>query len=51
MGCYRWLGKALAVMTDGAFGKTGCPVIPQPAARKACLQGVSEMNGALVTYS
>jgi hypothetical protein len=50
-GCYRWLGKALAVMTDGAFGKTGCPVIPQPAARKECLQGVSEMNGALVTYS
>ena len=50
-GCYRWLGKTLAVITDGEFGQTGCPLLTAAAARRACLEGVSTMEDALVTFS
>jgi hypothetical protein len=50
-GCNRWLGKALGVLTDGAFAKTGCPLLATPAARRACGEGVKAMEGALVTFS
>ena len=49
--CYRWLGKALAVVTDGRFGEEGCPQLAAGAARSACRAGASSMEGALVTFS
>jgi hypothetical protein len=49
--CYRWLGKALAVVTDGEFGKTGCPRLARADARRSCEAGAREMNGPLVTFS
>ena len=35
--CYRWLGKAVAVLTDGAFEREGCPLLERPGARRWCL--------------
>ena len=49
--CYRLLGKALGVITDGRFEQTGCPRILRPAARKACVDGVRSMDGPLGTFS
>ncbi len=51
VGCYRWLGKALGVLTDGKFEQTGCPLMPTTAGRRACVQGVRAMNGPLETFS
>ena len=34
--CYRWLGKAVAVLTDGAFAREGCPLLERPRARRWC---------------
>ncbi len=48
--CYRWLGTTLAVLTDGAFGRTGCPQLAGAAGR-SCRMGASAMEGALVTFS
>lgn len=48
--CYRWLGTALAVLTDGAFGRTGCPQLTGDAGR-SCREGAAAMEGALVTFS
>jgi hypothetical protein len=49
-GCYRWLGKALAVITDGSFARAGCPRLA-PAARRECEAGAATMEQALVTFS
>lgn len=49
--CYRWLGKAVAVLTDGAFEAEGCPELPAADARRACLAGARERESALVTFS
>jgi hypothetical protein len=49
--CYRWLGKALAVVTDGAFARDGCPRLSRPAARRQCAAGASTMEDPLVTFS
>ena len=49
--CYRWLGKALAVVTDGRFERSGCPRLTDAAARRHCLEGARTMNEALVTFS
>jgi hypothetical protein len=49
--CYRWLGKTLAVVTDGAFGEIGCPRLDADAARRQCRAGADTMEGALVTFS
>ena len=51
LACYRWLGKVLAVVTDGAFGGFGCRSLPDAPARQACNEGVRAMNGALETFS
>jgi hypothetical protein len=48
--CYRWLGKTLAVVTDGEFGRTGCPRVPAYA-RPHCRAGARSIDGALVTFS
>jgi hypothetical protein len=49
--CYRWLGKALAVLTDGGFASDGCPRLKGAAARRECLAGARTMDDALVTFS
>ena len=49
--CYRWLGKAVAVLTDGAFEREGCPLLEHPDARRWCLAGARAREGALVTFS
>jgi hypothetical protein len=51
LGCDRWLGKALGVLTDGKFLETGCPLLATAAARRACAEGVKSMDGPLVTFS
>jgi hypothetical protein len=48
--CYRWLGKMLAVITDGGFERTGCPQLAG-AARRECVAGARSMEEALVTFS
>jgi hypothetical protein len=48
--CYRWLGKTLAVLTNGEFARTGCPRLASPGAR-LCRDGARSMNEALVTFS
>jgi hypothetical protein len=50
-GCYRWLGKTLAVLTDGSLGQTGCPELPEADAQRDCLAGARSMEEALVTFS
>ncbi len=49
-GCYRWFGKTLAVVTNGAFGKTGCQKL-DGAGRELCLAGARQMHGPLVTFA
>ena len=48
--CYRWLGKVLAVLTNGKFEQYGCAV-PEALSRRACLRGAAEIDGPLVTFS
>jgi len=50
-GCFTWLGKTLAVITNGWFGRIGCPRLQHPADRAACRAGARRMNDALVTFS
>jgi hypothetical protein len=49
--CYRWLGKALAVVTDGEFGREGCARLRGAEARRECKEGASRVEDALVTFS
>jgi hypothetical protein len=49
--CYRWMGKALAVVTDGRFTRAGCPELPDAAAQRYCEEGARTMNAPLVTFS
>ena len=42
--CYRWLGKAVAVLTDGAFEREGCPLLERPDARRWCLAGARALR-------
>jgi len=46
--CYRWLGKTLAVLTDGDFERAGSVRLPV-AARRRCRAGAQSMNETLVT--
>ena len=48
--CYRWLGKTLAVLTDGEFGRSGCSQLGA-AARRECEAGAATIDEALVTFS
>jgi hypothetical protein len=48
--CYRWLGKTLAVLTDGKFGRAGCPQLAATP-RRDCQAGARRVNDALVTFS
>ena len=49
-GCYEWLGRTLAVVTNGAFRERGCTRL-SPGPRRACMAGALRMNAALVTFS
>lgn len=49
--CYRWLGKTLAVVTDGVFGRTGCPQLADEDARRQCRAGARSLDEPLVTFS
>jgi hypothetical protein len=49
--CYRWLGKTVAVLTDGAFARDGCPRLRGAAARRTCAAGAATMDDALETFS
>jgi hypothetical protein len=49
--CYRWLGKTVAVLTDGAFAHDGCPRLREAAGRRACAAGAATMDDALETFS
>jgi hypothetical protein len=48
--CYRWLGKALTVVTDGRFADDGCPAL-EPAAARACTEGARSAEEPLETFS
>jgi hypothetical protein len=48
--CYEWLGRTLAVVTNGGFVRTGCTQLG-PAARRSCTAGAGRMDDALVTFS
>jgi hypothetical protein len=48
--CYRWLGKTITVVTDGAFARTGCPQLVLRA-RRDCAAGARSSKDALVTFS
>jgi hypothetical protein len=49
--CYRWLGKTVAVLTDGSFEREGCPRLGAAEARQLCRAGARSMEEALVTFS
>jgi hypothetical protein len=49
--CYRWLGKTLAVLTNGDFERAGCPRLTAADARRQCSAGARSMHEALVTFS
>ena len=49
--CYLWLGKALNVITNGAFVSRGCPQLRYAATRAACARGARAYEGALETFS
>jgi hypothetical protein len=48
--CYEWLGRTLAVVTNGAFRVWGCGQLGR-FARAACVAGAKKMDRALVTFS
>jgi hypothetical protein len=50
-GCYWWLGKALNVVTNGAFGARNCPKLGSASARRSCATGAAAYEGPLVTFS
>jgi hypothetical protein len=49
-GCYEWLGRTLAVVTNGLFRERGCTKLT-PGPRRACTAGALRMRAALVTFS
>jgi hypothetical protein len=49
--CYGWFGRTLSVLTDGAFGRTGCSTIEPAHARVSCRVGASRIDRPLRTFS
>ena len=45
------IAKAVAVLTDGAFLRRGCPLLDSADARRACAAGARELESALETFS
>jgi hypothetical protein len=48
--CYRWFGKAFAVLTDGAFRRE-CRRLTPLAARRECRAGARTFRAPLVTFA
>jgi hypothetical protein len=48
--CYEWLGRTLAVVTNGTFRERGCTRL-EPVPRRDCIDGAKSMDDALVTFS
>ena len=51
LGCYSWLGRTLAVVTDGRFVLKGCDKLRGRAARDACLEGARRTDEALIGFA
>ena len=49
--CYRWLGRTLAVLTDGGFRTTGCSQLEDASARGHCARGARRTGLPLRTFS
>ncbi|MDQ5820747.1 MAG: hypothetical protein M3540_04830 [Actinomycetota bacterium] len=49
-GCYDWFGRTLQVVSDGTFAGAGCTRLGRPA-RRACLAGAEQADGAMLTFS
>jgi hypothetical protein len=49
--CYRWLGTALNVITNGKFADGGCGSLTYAATRDACEAGADAYEGPLETFS
>lgn len=49
--CFRWLGKTLAVLTDGRLARVGGPRLEPEGARRHRRAGAATMDDALVTFS
>jgi hypothetical protein len=49
--CYRWLGTALNVVTNGKFEHAGCPALRFAGTREACIAGAKAYEGPLVTFA
>jgi hypothetical protein len=49
--CYRWMGTALNVVTDGKFADDGCSELMFDATKRACKDGADSYDGPLETFS
>jgi hypothetical protein len=49
--CYRWLGTALNVITNGKFASDGCSALTFAATRDGCKAGADAYEGPLETFS
>ena len=49
--CYRWMGMALNVVTNGEFKDDGCGELLFDATRDACKDGAGSYDGPLETFS
>jgi hypothetical protein len=49
--CYRWLGTALNVITNGTFADDGCSALTFAATRDTCKAGAAAYEGPLETFS
>jgi hypothetical protein len=50
-GCYRWLGRTLAVVTNGRFRVDGCVELASRSGRADCVAGALSWDRALGTFS
>lgn len=49
--CYSWIGRTLAVLTDGAFREGGCSQLEPEHARVSCAAGGARMGRPLRTFA
>jgi hypothetical protein len=49
--CYSWIGRTLAVLTDGAFREGGCAQLEPEHARVSCIAGGAHMWRPLRTFA
>jgi hypothetical protein len=49
--CYRWFGRTLSVLTDGAFRTAGCPQLEGASPQGHCRRGAGRTGLPLRTFS